>query len=45
MRSNDVLSWTMFQEDDRHALLDVGRVDAEADANAQLGAILAFLQA
>lgn len=41
MRSNDLLSWIMFQEDDRHALLDLGR----ADANAQLGAILAFLQA
>lgn len=40
-RSNDLLSLIMFQEDYLHALLDLGRADAEA----QLDAILAFLQA
>ncbi len=40
-RSNDLLSLIMFQEDYLHALLDLGRADAEA----QLESILAFLQA
>jgi NTE family protein len=40
-RSNDLLSLIMFQEDYLHALLDLGRADAEA----QLEPILTFLQA
>lgn len=40
-RSNDLLSLIMFQEDYLHALLDLGRADAEA----QLEPILAFLKA